>query len=257
MNRVHWLGGGRGNTAKKVLQGHLKENGIEVMSSQTLDYMAHYNIEAPIICWGHSTRTNPNLNGKVNALNKYEAMIAFNKAGVPIPTVFDAHPFHIRTQMKTNPFPWLARNIWHKEGDDIVPVRTYEEAMAQVGKKDFFSVFVPTRTEYRVWVFGNKALAVYDKEFKGDGEYEGFQRNHDFGFKFVNKDDLLGSTTLTKPAVKAVAAIGLDFGAVDLLMGKNGSIYVLEVNSMPHIDSSKRVSGIRLAKAMTDWVKAQ
>lgn len=257
MKRVHWLGGGPGNTAKKVLQGHLKEHGIKVMSSQTLDYMAHYNVDAPVICWGHSVRTTPNLNGKVNSLNKYEAMIAFIKNGVSTPVVFDAHPFHIRTQMKTNPFPWLARNISHIGGKDIIPVRTYEEAMAQVGRKDFFSVFVPTRTEYRVWVFRDKAFAVYDKEFKGEGEYEGFQRNHDFGFKFVKKDELLATTSLTKPAIKAVKALNLDFGAVDVILGKNGGIYVLEVNSMPGIDSPKRASGIRLAEYMAEWVTEQ
>jgi glutathione synthase/RimK-type ligase-like ATP-grasp enzyme len=252
MKQAYWIGGVKGNTARKILLQKLKEYGIDVCTDHEI-----FERDRPIICWGHSSIIKPNLNGYVNASNKYEAMIRFVKAGINVPPVFDANPFQVRTQRKIYPFPWLGRKVYHREGNDIVPVKDTDDAYDQIGKSDFFSVFIPTAKEFRIWVFQGEAFAAYRKDFKGIGEYEGFQRNHDFGFHFEKVDELLTYKKLTTPSIAAVAALKLDFGAVDILEGKDGKFYVLEVNSMPHIDSSKRSSGIRLAKRIAAWVEKQ
>ena len=106
-------------------------------------------------------------------------------------------------------------------------------------------------------MFKNKAFAVYEKVFKGEGEYQGYARNHRFGFKFVKQDEMREVEDLTKPSIGAVKALGMDFGAVDVILGKDGKYYVLEVNSMPSIENNKKSTGIRLAAAISKWAEGQ
>jgi D-alanine-D-alanine ligase-like ATP-grasp enzyme len=51
---------------------------------------------------------------------------------------------------------------------------------------------------------------------------------------------------MTEHSISAVNTLGLDFGAVDLIVAKDGRVYVLEVNTAPGIE------GITLEK----YVKA-
>jgi D-alanine-D-alanine ligase-like ATP-grasp enzyme len=52
-------------------------------------------------------------------------------------------------------------------------------------------------------------------------------------------DDL--KTEIEKEAVKAVTCLGLDFGAVDLIVSKgdNLRVFILEVNTRPGIESTR------------------
>jgi hypothetical protein len=182
------------------------------------------------------------------------------EAGALVPTTFDVDFITLqrRGAQDLPDFPWLARKKHHIKGKDIQVVKSYQEAEAvrRARTHDFFSVWIPTKTEYRVWTF-NRVIAIYEKQFKGEGEYEGYMRNRRFGFKFVKRDDLLDNRKLGSSCTKAVGAINMDFGAVDILESKDGHYYVLEVNSMPHIDSTERSSGIRLAKNISLWAEKQ
>jgi hypothetical protein len=202
----------------------------------------------------------------VNRHDKFEAFEAFDAYGVPHPSVFTLDegvhqhwPGEDEDGKWGDPFPWLAREKHHAKGRDVVVCETGEEAHHQykLEEKDFFSVFIPTKTEYRVWVFQGKAFTVSEKIFKGEGEYQGYMRNQRFGFKSEKRDDLRKYEPLTVPSINAVKALDLDFGAVDIIEGKDGKFYVLEVNTMPDIDSVKRVSGIRLASRISRWAEQQ
>jgi hypothetical protein len=212
------------------------------------------------VCWGMSMQElkGPNLNGKVNKYNKFEHFSLFDAAKVKHPIAFLAEDMG-EYMIRPPAFPWLARNLYHDNGKDITPVKSLREALSclKTHKPDFFSVFVPTRTEYRVWVCLGKALAVYEKVHRAR-KYTGTEEKFDFfqSFLFEKDDDQLGNAALCTPAIKAVEAIRLNFGAVDVLLGEDREYYVLEVNSMPNIDSLERVSGIRLAKAISKWAEA-
>jgi glutathione synthase/RimK-type ligase-like ATP-grasp enzyme len=61
---------------------------------------------------------------------------------------------------------------------------------------------------------------------------------------------------MMEAAVKATKALKMDFGAVDILFNRHEGIFVvLEVNSMPDISSYERVSGIRLARLVSEWAE--
>lgn len=253
--RTIYLAGGMGsNTAIKVMTHHLVKLGHKVVRD-------HKDPDGwdVTVRWGKSYGYDkPALNAHVNRFDKYNAFTAMLKADVPVPKTFDVEDLRLNA-LGMPAFPWLARKRHHVKGKDIEVVKNYREAeqVRRAGTHDFFSVWIPTRTEYRVWAFQGKALAVYEKVYKGEGEYEGFSRNRRFGFKFEKRDDLRGLKALTKPSVDAVKALDMDFGAVDVLEGKDGKFYVLEVNSMPNIDTIERSSGIRLAQAISNWAEGQ
>lgn len=254
--RTIYLAGGQGsNTAIKVITTHLEKVGHRV----TRDPKDPKGWDVTVR-WGRSYGYDkPALNAHVNQFDKYEAFFPMAKLDVSVPSVFSMQDFVSTLPQYLPAFPWLARKRHHVKGKDIEVIKTYKEAQVIkfAGTHDFFSVWIPTKTEYRVWVFQDQVLAVYEKTFKGEGEYDGFMRNRRFGFKFEKRDDLRGVKSLVKNSINAVKAINMDFGAADVLEGKDGKFYVLEVNSMPHIDSTERSSGIRLAAAMSKWAEGQ
>lgn len=249
MQTIYIAGGGPKNTAVRILTAHLERLGHRV----TRDAQDPKGWDVTLR-WGRSYHCNkPAINANVNQFDKYDAFYRFANRDVPIPYIFPIDDW----DRQDKKFPWLARKRHHIKGKDIVVCNTRQEAGMCEDTHDFFSVFIPTKTEFRVWVLKDKAFAVSEKLYKGEGEYEGVCRNRRFGFKFENQDEQLANDKLCKPAIAAVKALNMDFGAVDILQGKDGKYYVLEVNSMPHIDSENRVSGIRLAKLVSQWAEAQ
>jgi len=209
-----------------------------------------------VVCWGRSDDNGkPCLNANCNRFNKMRHLQKFIDADILAP-----EPYHVLTDYldfyKKGTIA-LARNISHQKGLDIIVCKTREELERAMQDRDFWVEWIPTRTEYRVWVFHDKVLAVYEKQFKGDEEYKGYMRNRRFGFKFVsrNMEGIDGMRGLEKCSIAAVKCLDLDFGAVDVIRGKDGKFYVLEVNTAPNIDSPERKSGIELARCIQEWVE--
>ena len=247
MKDIYIRGGGKKNPAVTILVKHLEDFGHGV----TRDFLEPHDVT---ICWGLSTDRRPALNDRVNRFNKYYALERIRTQGICCPVVYPTSEWH-----RAGVFPRLARKFTHKAGKDIVVCKTVAEAgrIFQRGTHDFFSEFIPTKTEYRVWVFREKVIAVYEKLFKGPGAFTGFARNHRFGFRFEKQDDLRAHPVLKGVATGAVDALNMDFGAVDILLGQDGLYYALEVNSMPAIDSSEKSNGLRLAKHFSLWAERQ
>jgi glutathione synthase/RimK-type ligase-like ATP-grasp enzyme len=49
--------------------------------------------------------------------------------------------------------------------------------------------------------------------------------------------------------------LGLDFGAVDVLLGRDGKFYVLECNTAPGVEGEGRQVIQALARKIANWVK--
>lgn len=251
MARIYLRAAKRSN-ALEVLAQHLVEHGHQVQ------FGPEENFDATV-CWGisHPKGPKPMLNALVNKYNKFTCFQAFRAAQVRCPLTFELQQNNDDYNFANCELPWLARRVQHTRGKDIRVCRTQDSVRAAIAanKHDFFSIYIPTKTEYRAWVWRKRVLSVQEKVFKGPGEFKGFIRNHRFGFHFQKREELREDPRIVKPAVGAVKALEMDFGAVDLLEGKDGKMYVLEVNSMPAIDSPKRSSGIRLAAAISRWVE--
>lgn len=85
-------------------------------------------------------------------------------------------------------------------------------------------------------------ICVQQKRKESEAEQTADQkliRNRSNGWVFTRNDiDPLPQDALTQ-AVNAVAALGLDFGAVDLVIGRDDELaYVLEVNTAPGLEGT-------------------
>jgi RimK-like ATP-grasp domain len=257
MKSIYIAGGGPKNTAVKVLLFHLEKLGHRV----TRDPKDPDGWDVTLR-WGKSYRfEKPALNAGVNQYDKMTAMLKWQEKNVKCPVVFTTADFEREGYGPKYefPFPWYARKRHHWKGKDIIKCANLAEAQDATwnGSSEFFSVFVPSKTEYRVWQFEDRTLAVYEKVQKEGVEWDGIARNRRFGFAFQKRDDLRADEVLSKLCKRALKHIGMDFGAIDLLHGTDDAYYVLEINSMPNIDTVKRSSGIRLAAAISKWAEAQ
>lgn len=107
--------------------------------------------------------------------------------------------------------------------------------------------------EYRVHVMNGEVLFIQQKRraggYRENPSYSNVVRNHGNGWIYSNLNMTTPNTACLDAAVAAVAAVGLDFGAVDVIT--NGeSAYVLEINTAPGL--SGETTRVRYATAFTN-----
>ncbi len=153
-------------------------------------------------------------------------------------------------------FPALARNISGHGGEDIMPVFQPAEVPWRVAAGfAWFSSYIPFKTEYRVWSFRGEVLDVYEKVMQRPDEYKFVAgRNFRQGFEFKKVPTIYG---LANEAAKVLQATAFDFAAIDMLLGEDGLIYVLEANTAPGVIRSGCQETLAvLANRMVKWVEA-
>lgn len=202
--------------------------------------------KGPLINWGNSKDIlrhvecggclNPP-NAVRNAVNKLQAF-KLMKEGVSIP-------------------PWtesLEEAVeWIKQGSDVVvrhklsghsaeglEIITTAEGHGGLTPAPLYTKYIKKDQEYRIHVFRGNVFFVQRKARKKDvpDEQVNWQvRNLKGGFIYANVDVKV-SEKVEKEAKAAIMALGLDFGAVDIIETKKGDAYVLEVNTSPGLERS-------------------
>jgi glutathione synthase/RimK-type ligase-like ATP-grasp enzyme len=100
--------------------------------------------------------------------------------------------------------------------------------------------FIPNEREYRLHVIGGMVVSVQRKYLERPHLSEGgFVKNHAHGYVFKTPERGLNASR-HRAAIQAVELLGLDFGAVDMVVDHEGKEYVLEVNTAPAL-SPKRI----------------
>lgn len=99
--------------------------------------------------------------------------------------------------------------------------------------------YIPKKEEYRVHVFQGEAFFVQRKARRMEEENPNWQiRNHQNGFIYANQDVDVPEH-VKEMACKAVDALDLDFGAVDIIWNeRHDKYYVLEVNTAPGLSGT-------------------
>lgn len=101
--------------------------------------------------------------------------------------------------------------------------------------------YIPKKEEYRVHVVNGEVIHVQRKARKNDvpdDHVNWLVRNHDNGFIF-QQEGFEAPDGVVNSAVDAVATLGLDFGAADVIWNeKSNKAYVLEVNTAPGIEGT-------------------
>jgi hypothetical protein len=214
-----------------------------------------------VVCYGLGyTGSKPALNANAGKYDKLQELEVMARAGISIPPTWT--PEEGGTKLKPLfggidlSFPLLARKKNHMHGKDIMPVLQVEEIPFRYrAGGEFFTQYINRETEFRVWVYRRRHLATYQKVMKYPEKYRFIGCNYRNGFMF----DIVRRENLPQPAIdlaaKAVQALQLDFGAVDVLLGKDGKFYVLEVNTAPGVQGLTREGINRLADKVVKWTQ--
>jgi carbamoylphosphate synthase large subunit len=185
-----------------------------------------------------------------SASNKRAARIAFQEADVPAPQLFLRGSDVTKAEL-----PVIGRTSYHNKGKGFWFCKTLAEVQRAVERgATHFLEFVPKTREYRVHAFCKKkafgkedrkaddyaSVKLVEKVWQGKDKPDPkkVQKNHEFGWVFLGQQDRREEEldVVRFAAKQAMAALGLDFGAVDVMykiMDKRP--YVLEVNSTPSL----------------------
>jgi glutathione synthase/RimK-type ligase-like ATP-grasp enzyme len=99
----------------------------------------------------------------------------------------------------------------------------------------FFTKRINSAREFRVYVFGTVVTTVLEKRKRNGTEVNPYIRSHGNGWVFCRELRAPIPDDFKATCVKAIHALGLDFGGLDVLLNREGKAHVLEINSAPGI----------------------
>lgn len=194
--------------------------------------------DMPIIRYGSSRYfgfNNPQINNIesiMSASNKYLSLGILNQTGITVPKIY------VTSCMDSMKYPVLARKNYHKQGRDIILCNNEEEAFSALqSNRDYFVEFVEARAEYRLHCVNNEIVKIFRK-VKEDAIPDDFIRcvRNGWGFYRVDTEQDWLQPMKTK-AIESLKALGLYFGAVDMIHSIDRRFVVLEVNSAPALNT--------------------
>lgn len=167
------------------------------------------------------------------SISKIDSFTRFKKYKVPTPAW---------TTDKETAAKWLKDGEWvccrqkteAKDGAGLVLAKKPDDLV----NAPLFTKYIPIAKEYRAYVVGDKMIDVLEKrrsnEAIKEGKLDADIRTESRGWVFC-RSAVYPPKDLAEVSVAAIAANGLDFGGVDILLGRDGKSYVLETNTAPGI----------------------
>jgi hypothetical protein len=176
----------------------------------------------------------PTLNARAGTFNKYEELVRLHKAGVQ--TV----PFSPYDMKETT----FGRRFHHTRGNDIRIIDGNYRVPPR-GFSDYYTQLIPKRREFRVWAFRRTCIGVYEKVLsyprkngRRGRSKEVWNWRNGYAYEFRRASEM--APPLRTLGWQAVDALGLDFGAVDIIESVDQRYYVLEVNSAPGTEGPRQ-----------------
>jgi hypothetical protein len=193
-----------------------------------------------VVNWGSSgvSDTNATVINSASAVsvasNKHRSLLHFKLADVP-------HPDYTTDNQQAK--EWIDQG--HKvvcrtlltahSGQGIVVAKQHSELV----DAPLYTKYIRKQKEFRVHVFSSKILDIQEKRRSSSvDDHHPYIRNHANGYVFC-RGDINEPDDLRDVAVSAVASLGLDFGAVDVIWNEaQDKCYVLEVNTACGLEGS-------------------
>lgn len=177
----------------------------------------------------HTNRIREHFSITTNPLNKIEQFTRFTRFQISCPRF----ALNSEDARKLGAKTLFARTLINStNGRGIVE---FEGTNPQYPRAPLYVEYVPKKAEYRFHVFNNKIIDVQQKKKKRE-----FERDRDTRIRNLNngyvycRDNIVPPAGADKLAIAAVAALGYQYGAVDLIYNeKQNKCFVLEVNSRP------------------------
>lgn len=196
-----------------------------------------------VINWGNSTMPRWNWHKDINspistgkAANKQESFVAFRYAEVPTPDWTEN--INEAQDWLNNGHTVVVRHVL--TGHSGQGIEMVSEGI--LPHAPLYTKYKKKRHEYRVHVFKGEVIDTCQKKKSTEASRAGTIdiriRNHSNGWVFC-RDGISSNSSREELAVRAVAALGLDFGAVDIIYNEaENQHYVLEVNTAPGLEGT-------------------
>lgn len=131
----------------------------------------------------------------------------------------------------------IERHVLNGSGGDGIIITP--PGAARVGQAPLYTKYIKKKNEYRIHVFNGRIIDRQEKRRRRDLPDDNRQtliRNLANGYVFCH-DNVEPDQDVHDQALAAVRALGLDFGAVDVIWNeRRHEAYVLEVNTMPGLE---------------------
>jgi len=191
-----------------------------------------------LIRWGDGQRVRYNPRQTLNsrealekAVNKHRATQLFAQNGVRVPP-----------EVRDRQVPCVGRSSFHTQGQNFWLCWISDQiSTAREEGAEYFIKYIPIKQEWRVHVIAGE-VAFVQRKYNQDRVCTGFMgiqgfRNH--WHKQVLSPQEAGDA-VCEQGIKAVQALGLDFGGVDVIISIEDNLpYVLEVNSGPALPTTE------------------
>jgi hypothetical protein len=201
-----------------------------------------------IIRWGIRTPINISDNITIynkgtnlfKAAHKLNCRSILNDNNVSIPKTWSYSD--IQTALEnTSLFPLVARPVFHSQGKNFIVINDeneFDQLELEEAFNDnwYFSQLIDKEREFRVHCAHGKVLAIMEKPPQ-DQIVWNHSQNED-AWTYIPWENYRKRTikTVALESLKAVKALNLDFGAVDIITKgdmDNLEVYVLEINTAP------------------------
>lgn len=197
-----------------------------------------------VINWGNSTYPIWDANIVVNhwgsvatAIRKDYTFDLLKFAGVPTLS-WECKKDPVMKLLEQGYIVFARKTLIGTQGQGIVVMETPEDFV----DAPLYTLYEPGCVEYRVHVALGKVINFQQKKKKRGVESDKYIRSHAKGWIFAREGVIVPDTTQAV-SIAAVAALGLDFGAVDILHNpKTGKDFVLEINTAPGLDSDNSIA---------------
>lgn len=227
----------RASKSAKVISRALNAKRIKLRNSRFT-----WNVKKLIINWGQTNDIGfgfyVNHPSRVSAaVNKLNALTILKECGIKVPA-FTSNVNEARQWFDANPDAVVfCRTLLRSSGGKGIVIA---ETADQLVRAPLYTKRIKKAEEYRIHVFDGEVIDVVKKKLRnGQAGRQGrnpYIRNHDNGWVFAH-DNVECPDNVKQEAVKAVTALGLNFGAVDIGVTKKGLPFVFEVNTAPGIEN--------------------
>lgn len=243
-----------GSESARALVNSLRPGAI--MKKQNTPMMGRKKV---LMNWGHSS-PRFNLTG-VTVLNKPEAVAkASNKlqalqimkaAGVNVPE-FSNNRDDAKRWIEEGRIVLCRTLLRANSGRGIVIAKEVDELV----NAPLYVKYIRKEKEYRLHVFNGQVIDIVEKRrrrgFQESNLYNKYVRSYEQGWIFA-RDNVVVNDAVKSQALNAARALGLDFGAVDIVLSNRDSVpYVLEINTAPGLMGTTLEN---YKKAVQGWLR--
>lgn len=205
------------------------------------------------IRYGSHRETSDNCLNRLEAVqlasNKLKALQKLKESDVRVPE-FQTSDNYTRI---TNYRRIFRRNYRHAANDSPLILEPNVSGPSCLGHGcfDYCMKYITPEKEFRVHVFKDVAFLYQERVPRGGVDPHPYIRSVSDSWKLSTKSTPpRPDGVLATIAVKSVTALGLDFGAVDVVMDEGCHYYVLEVNTAPGLSDNK---ARKYAQLMVNW----